>query len=1038
MTTVRIPVGRPVFVFSTLIEWAPIRADVAALAAAPGTTILQRITIWQSRGLLVEVRTTNTLTDNVGSGAGPELSDEWESSRRAITLSAPGVSDLVIPGPALADVSDTTEPYDWRPFQDVSWLRAYNNLTNEQRNLTVALLDDGAGRVEYNGEPVYGAYYQGRRHRGIALGRSGIIWFQTAEPPNPPERLTVATRESDRLGFEFSPPSSGVTPQGYEYRYREGSGAWGDWSRDGIIPIGDRFRVVISGLTRNTEYTLEVRGYNVDQAGAAASATGRTLDEAPNASIESVTISPVPRVREDGTVEFTVTVEGNFDGDPVVVWSVAGHGNIGASTGRYSAGDAPGAEPIDATVTAAVSVTGTGTNAKSGTTAEASATQSFHVIPLPPTVLLATSRDEAVILDWSNPTDPIWAGVDIRWDVQRKLTSEGASGWRQVRQVQGNTYRVTGLVNGVSYDFRVRASDSGDPSRPDSGWSGTVSATPEELEIGLVSNLRLDRTYITGSDRAELVVDWGAPTTGAVPDGYEVRRRPGQIGDGGGGWTTPVEASNFADTLHRYVSLPRNTDFVIGVRATVEDETGNWSYINVRTADAPVASISSLAIDSITAVPEAGSHQFTATLDGVFDERDLAWAVESGVGSIDPDTGDYDTGDIGPGTTFAVVVKVTATVRGTGPIARVNTQATMEATVAFSVTPFPSPSLAATAGNGYVDLAIGAPPDAWADIPVRYDVQYKLSSASNWTQAAQIVTRTYRVTGLSNGSEYDFRVRAVDPAGEPVTPDSPWSGTVSATPIGPLGVSLEGATSVELPGFPGTQTGRFYDATVTNAVGDVTYDWDGGRATQSRSRRQYIWTATGRYRVSVDVEDDAGRTASASLRVTVTDEIPPLSVSISGPSDRVAGDGGTYVATVTGSAGGTLDYDWSGASSVNRQRATYIWTRPGTYTVEVDVSNDLGQEGSDSMRVSVSARRYNVEITGQTLINLPASGQTGRTYSASVSNHAGARLSYDWNGGRSGIANRFYVFTARGRYTVSVTVTGSTGSGSDSITVTVQ
>ncbi|MYE10687.1 MAG: hypothetical protein F4X99_03285 [Gammaproteobacteria bacterium] len=47
---------------------------------------------------------------------------------------------------------------------------------------------------------------------------------------------------------------------------------------------------------------------------------------------------------------------------------------------------------------------------------------------------------------------------------------------------------------------------------------------------------------------------------------------------------------------------------------------------------------------------------------------------------------------------------------------------------------------------------------------------------------------------------------------------------------------------------------------------------------------------------------------------------------------------------------------------------------------------------------------------------------------------------YAWNGGTSGIANRFYLFSSAGSYTVSVTVTDTTtgNTGTASITVTVR
>ena len=52
--------------------------------------------------------------------AGPELSDDWEQNGEAITIQVPGLSRLVLAGPATANVatSDSTEPYGWVPGDD--------------------------------------------------------------------------------------------------------------------------------------------------------------------------------------------------------------------------------------------------------------------------------------------------------------------------------------------------------------------------------------------------------------------------------------------------------------------------------------------------------------------------------------------------------------------------------------------------------------------------------------------------------------------------------------------------------------------------------------------------------------------------------------------------------------------------------------------------------------------------------------------------------------------------------------------------------
>ena len=78
--------------------------------------------------------------------------------------------------------------------------------------------------------------------------------------------------------------------------------------------------------------------------------------------------------------------------------------------------------------------------------------------------------------------------------------------------------------------------------------------------------------------------------------------------------------------------------------------------------------------------------------------------------------------------------------------------------------------------------------------PTDYDLNYKLSSASDWTDASHTGTgTTATIYSLANGSEYDVRVRA-----NTATDTGDWSETKSATPMdgvaAPVFVPAAGAT----------------------------------------------------------------------------------------------------------------------------------------------------------------------------------------------------------------------------------------------------
>ncbi len=252
-------------------------------------------------------------------------------------------------------------------------------------------------------------------------------------------------------------------------------------------------------------------------------------------------------------------------------------------------------------------------------------------------------------------------------------------------------------------------------------------------------------------------------------------------------WATEVAGGGaVSDATSAFVfGFPKKFYTVDGIfpsqSARVRAADGAWSaWVN---RPGPPVTITSVTVGTVDTVPEAGTVQFTVAVAGNFDSYTTVWSVVSGLGSIDSD-GVYSTGDIGPQTSnVAATVRATVTAIGDGTNADVGHSATATDDEAFVVAPYPAPTLVAASGDGRVDLS-WAIPSAWSAFSLRWDVQRKLTSASSWTQVAQVTSPSYRASGLNNGTSYDFRVRATDPAGAPVTPDSPWSGTVSATPAG--------------------------------------------------------------------------------------------------------------------------------------------------------------------------------------------------------------------------------------------------------------
>ena len=98
--------------------------------------------------------------------------------------------------------------------------------------------------------------------------------------------------------------------------------------------------------------------------------------------------------------------------------------------------------------------------------------------PSPPRNLTATAGDRSVELSWSRPVEDGGARI-VRYEYRQQEGDEPVGRWQIIGEDRPTTdHRVTGLMNGVSYTFEVRAVNNRHASPP----SEAATATPAKPE----------------------------------------------------------------------------------------------------------------------------------------------------------------------------------------------------------------------------------------------------------------------------------------------------------------------------------------------------------------------------------------------------------------------------------------------------------------------------------------------------------------------------------------------------------------------------
>ena len=209
--------------------------------------------------------------------------------------------------------------------------------------------------------------------------------------------------------------------------------------------------------------------------------------------------------------------------------------------------------------------------------------------PTAPQNLTVTAGNEMVTLAWEAPMNDGGASV-----TSYEYEMDGSGTWMDVGMAM--TTDVTGLRNGQSYAFRVRALNSAGASEPSDSMSGIPAAQVPTMPQMLKA---------TAGDMM-VMLSWAEPES----DGGDSIIRYEYNVDGGGTWMSTGQEKNATVT-----GLTNGQTYTFGVRAVNDAGNGAMATVDATPMGMPVPDVTVKSVSaSATSVDESGGLTVTVTM----------------------------------------------------------------------------------------------------------------------------------------------------------------------------------------------------------------------------------------------------------------------------------------------------------------------------------------------------------------------------------------------------------------------------------------
>ena len=569
--------------------------------------------------------------------------------------------------------------------------------------------------------------------------QSNSMQGTTSDLPGAPT-LTSVTAGDGKLEVNFTAGTNGGSAiTNYKYAISTSSDLSGA-TYSALSPADSTSPIVITGLTNGTQYYIKLKAVNA----AGDSSASNQLDGTPAVVPAAPTITAVT----SGDTTLTVTwTNGSNGGSPITGYQFSTDGGATwSSTLSSSSVSSPhtitglsNGATYYAQVRAVNSIgPGVASSELGGTPRGA---------PLAPTITSITAGDGYLDVAFTEGSNNGGAVTNFQY------STDGGSTFTALSPADNTSpIRISGLTNGTSYNVKIKAVNSVGAGTESSQESGTPLSVPLSPTISSVtpSNGTLTIAFTAGG------------TGGSSITNYQYSL------DGGATWTTRSPAATTSPIT--VTGLTNGTTYQVQIRAV--NSLGSGKSTESITASTPLEISSAPSITSVTGGNPTLSVAFTAGSGGTITNYEFStnggttWQVRNPVSATSPLT----ISGLTNGTSYSVKIRG-VTAAGSGV-----------ASDASSGTPYTTPSaptittVTDTASSG-LSVAFTAGGDGGSAIT---NYEFSTNGGSTWaTRAPAATTSPIVITGLTAGTSYNVKVRAVNAAGSGSA-----SNTKEGTPTG--------------------------------------------------------------------------------------------------------------------------------------------------------------------------------------------------------------------------------------------------------------